>query len=427
MHKLLKKILTTLTTMVLISSCSSGATSSSNNNGAEAIQGFTNNFMRNYAESDGFTAISVTAQCHGFNSSNPITVYSGTMGRDNLQAIQANSLWQIGSNSKSFTSIVLLQLESEYPNFSINDSMSKWFPEYTYWEDSTTHGPTIQQLMNMTSGIPDDMNSAFFTWYIPNTYAYLPTESMIGFAPQSLNYIPGNNWNYSNTNYQILSLLIGRVTGKNYHGQDPAQVEITNRIINKLNLNNTYYVNNLPTQFAPSSRLVNGYLNATEQTEFSTFSLSFAAGSGSIISTTDDINTYYHALFQSNILLSASQFQDLSSWVQDSGGQNPGQLIPSPALASDGNAYGLGIGAEKITLTPEQAISYPSLASNINNYSFVNYYSGTTLGFSFYYIYNPTTNEYVVIGINSASVSQGNGDILILVYDILNYLDGICS
>ncbi|MBP9742995.1 MAG: beta-lactamase family protein [Burkholderiales bacterium] len=427
MYKTFKQILTILVITVVISSCSSGTSSSNNNNGAEAIQVFTNNFISDYSESDGFTAISVTAQCHGFNDSKPVTVYSGTMGRNNLQAIQTNSLWQIGSNAKSFTSIVLLQLESEYPNFSIKDNMSKWFPEYSYWEEPITHGPTIQQLMNMTSGIPDDMNSAFFAWYIPNTYTYLPTESMIAFAPQFLNYTPGDNWNYSNTNYQILSMLIGRVTAKNYHGQDPAQVEITNRIINKLNLSNTYYVNNLPTQFAPSNRLVSGYLSAAESTEFSTFSLSFAAGSGSIISTTDDINSYYHALFQSNALLSASQFQELSSWVQDSGGQNPGQPISSPAMASDGNAYGLGIGAEKVVLTPEQAISYPNLANNINNYSFVYYYSGTTLGFSFYYIYNPTTSEYVVIGINSASVSQGNGDILVLVYSILNYLDDKCN
>ncbi|MDQ5921805.1 MAG: D-alanyl-D-alanine carboxypeptidase [Pseudomonadota bacterium] len=427
MYKLFKQVLAVLLTMALISSCSLGASSPSNNNETKAIQDFTNNFISNYAESDGFTAISVTAQCHGFNGSNPVTVYSGTMGRDTLQVIQTNSLWQIGSNTKSFTSIVLLQLESEYHNFSINDDLSKWFPEYSYWEDPLTHGPTIQQLMNMTSGIPDDMNSAFFAWYIPNTYTYLPPENMIGFAPQSLNYTPCNNWNYSNTNYQILSLLIGRVTGKDYHGQDSAQVEITNRIINKLNLRNTYYVNNLPTQFVPSNRLVNGYLNAAESTEFSTFSLSYAAGSGNIISTTDDINTYYHALFQSNTLLSAAQFQELSSWVQDGGGQNPGQSISSPAMASNGNAYGLGVGAEKIILTPEQSVNYPNLAGNINNYNFVNYYSGTTLGFSFYYIYNPTTNEYVVIGINSASVSQGNGDILVLVYDILNYLDGKCN
>jgi hypothetical protein len=96
-------------------------------------------------------------------------------------------------------------------------------------------------------------------------------------------------------------------------------------------------------------------------------------------------------------------------------------------MASDGNAYGLGISSEKIILTPEGSVNYPNLARNINNYNFVNYYSGTTLEFSFYYIYNPTTNEYILIAVNSARVSQGNGDILILVYEILNYLDGICN
>lgn len=172
---------------------------------------------------------------------------------------------------------------------------------------------------------------------------------------------------------------------------------------------------------------MNGYLSAAEPTEFSTFSLSYAAGSGNIISTTEDINSYYHALFQSNRLLTTSQFQKISSWVQDDGGENPGQPIISPNLAKNGDGYGLGIQAESIILSPERVINYPNLAKHIDNYSFAYYYAGATLGFSFYYIYNPKTSEYVVIGINSPSVSQGNSDILELVYSLLNYLDQQCT
>ena len=45
--------------------------------------------------------------------------------------------------------------------------------------------------------------------------------------------------------------------------------------------------------------------------------------------------------------------------------------------------------------------------------------------FTFYHLYNPKVHEYLVIGVNSYGVTQGNGDILVLVYDILNYLDRI--
>ncbi|HLX52505.1 MAG TPA: serine hydrolase domain-containing protein [Aquella sp.] len=391
------------------------------------IQQFANRFLNQYKESDGFTAVSITAQCKGLNRFNPVTVYAGTIGRDDRRSIQDNSLWQIGSNTKSFTSIVLLQLEAEHPEFSIEDSLGKWFPEYSYWQDSQHKVPTIHQLMNMTSGIPDDMTSKFIDWYAANPYGYLLTKDMIDYAPKSLSYSPGSSWNYSNTNYQILSLLIGRITQKDYNGQDPAQVEITNRIINKLRLHNTYYVTNLPTEYTTSSNLVNGYLSAGEPTEFSGFSLSYAAGSGNIISTTTDMNEYYHALYQPNKLLTPAQFQKISSWVQDSGGQNPGQPIAEPSLAKNGDAYGLGIQAEQVILSPERAKIYPNLAKHIGNYKFVYYYVGSTFGFNFYYLYNPKVNEYLVIGVNSRPVTQGNGDILDLVYDVLNYLDVTCN
>ncbi|HLX54913.1 MAG TPA: serine hydrolase domain-containing protein [Aquella sp.] len=392
------------------------------------IQQFANRYLNQYKESDGFTAISITAQCKGLNRFNPVTVYAGTIGRNDRRSVQDNSLWQIGSNTKSFTSIVLLQLEAEHPEFSIEDPLDKWFPEYSYWQDPVMHKvPTIHQLMNMTSGIPDDMTSNFFNWYVANPYGYLLTKDMIAYAPQSLNYLPGDNWNYSNTNYQILSLLIGRITNKDYNGQDPAQVEITNRIINKLHLHNTYYVTNLPTEYTASSNLVNGYFSADEPTEFSGFSLSYAAGSGNIISTATDINEYYHALYQSNKLLTTAQFQKISSWVQDDGGQNPGQPISEPSLAKNGDAYGLGIQAESIILSPERAITYLNLAKHISNYKFVYYYVGATLGFTFYHLYNPKVHEYLVIGVNSYGVTRGNGDILVLKYDILNYLDVVCN
>lgn len=186
-----------------LSACNVGGSKLNNPTDQQTdIQQIANDYLNKYKATDGFTAVSVTVQCNRFDRSLPVTIYEGTLGRSDYSPLTNNNLWQIGSNTKSFTAIVLLQLENEYPNFSIEDDITKWFPEYTYWQDPVTHkGPTVHQLMNMTTGIPDDMNSSFFSWDVNNTLNYLPTENMIAFALKSLLYSSGSNWNYSNSKF----------------------------------------------------------------------------------------------------------------------------------------------------------------------------------------------------------------------------------
>lgn len=62
---------------------------------------------------------------------------AGTIESDSAVLIDTNSLFQIGSTSKSFTSVVILQLADDPKyKFSLNDTIGKWFrnlddsPEY---------------------------------------------------------------------------------------------------------------------------------------------------------------------------------------------------------------------------------------------------------------------------------------------------------
>src|SRR4029079_16510385 len=116
--------------------------------------------------------------------------------------VNEQTLFQIGSITKSFVSAIILQLEADPTyHFSINDKLGKFFPEYPKWQDVT-----IKQLMNMTSGIPSYSNSeVFFEKYSADPYYDSTYQDMLNMVKdQDVLFKPGKQWDYSNTNYILM-------------------------------------------------------------------------------------------------------------------------------------------------------------------------------------------------------------------------------
>jgi D-alanyl-D-alanine carboxypeptidase len=114
--------------------------------------------------------------------------------------------YPIGSISKQFTSTAVLLLQQQ-GKLSINDPVAKYFPELTRAKDVT-----LRNLMTMTSGYEDfaPQDYSIPAWYQPRD----PKDTVKEWAGKPLDFEPGTQWQYSNTNYVLLSLIVEKVTGE---------------------------------------------------------------------------------------------------------------------------------------------------------------------------------------------------------------------
>ena len=134
-------------------------------------------------------------------------VYEHAYGEGRIGTPAASAMrYAIGSVSKQFTATAILLLAEE-GRLSLDDPVSRWFPGLTRARDVT-----IRRLLSMTSGYRDD-------W--PQDYVMPPMRQpasvdqiMHDWAGIPLDFEPGAQWQYSNTNYTIAGAIVERVAGQ---------------------------------------------------------------------------------------------------------------------------------------------------------------------------------------------------------------------
>jgi CubicO group peptidase (beta-lactamase class C family) len=120
-----------------------------------------------------------------------------------------NSVFQIGSVTKQFTSTVIQKLQME-GKLSVKDKLSKYFPQYAYADKIT-----IENLLNHVSGIYNYTNDpVFMKDHITENLKQEEFWKMIKDKP--LDFEPGTKFNYSNSGYHLLGYIIEKVTAQPY-------------------------------------------------------------------------------------------------------------------------------------------------------------------------------------------------------------------
>jgi D-alanyl-D-alanine carboxypeptidase len=245
---------------------------------------------------------------------------------------------RIGSNTKTFTSAVVLQLVGE-GKVDLDQPIETYLPGLVRGDGIDGHTITVRHLLQHTSGLPN-YTAIFANGYLPYQHTYFEPRRMLDLAlAHKADFAPGTTFEYSNTNYVLAGLLIEQITGR------PVAEEITNRVINKIGLRHTYFPNVGDQAIrAPHPAGYHHDDPSKPLTDVTVQDPSFGWAAGEMISTPSDLNRFFHALLSGKVLPPA-QLTQMRTTVEAPGlgaGARYGLGLVSTPLSCGGLSWGHG-------------------------------------------------------------------------------------
>jgi D-alanyl-D-alanine carboxypeptidase len=357
----------------------------------QGMQKVVDDYYKTYSKKEKFTAIAASVLIPRDKHIDPNdikTVVAGTIGVAPLnQLITPNNLFDIGSITKSFTSLILLQLQTE-GKLSLQDPLGKWLPQYSQWKDVT-----LRQLLNMTSGIPNYSADDVFEKKLYGDMSRVWTnEELLAYAhpERPLKINKNKRYEYCNSNYILAAMIIEKVTHDTYENQ------LKQRILDQKNyLKDTFYPagpDGAEVQKSLLNRRVHGYfydVKTKKSVDTITNDLSWAGAAGALIANTDDVTRWVQLLYHGTLILPQYReraLTELESLVSTKTGK------PITAVSEkDPRGFGLGVAA-----IYDKQLKQPFW-----------FYEGSTLGFRVMYLWSPCNDVTTVVALNSKG---GEGD-----------------
>jgi CubicO group peptidase (beta-lactamase class C family) len=242
-------------------------------------------------------------------------VRSGAYGMANLelkQPVKTDTVFQIQSVTKQFAAMAVMMMV-ESGKVDLESPIGRYLEGTpAAWEKIT-----VRNLLAQTSGLKDFINDPTTNLRIDTT----DEQVMRSMAERPLNFSPGQAWEYSNSNYHLLGMIIRKVSGQ-WYGDF-----LADRIFKPLDMSQTSVVRDNE----PVPGMATGYAidNGTVQQANSLPPAILGYAGGGIRSTVLDLAKWDAALYTEKLVKRATLEQ-----------------IWSPARLSNGTTHAYGFGWE---------------------------------------------------------------------------------
>ncbi|MFI6702425.1 serine hydrolase domain-containing protein [Streptomyces sp. NPDC050509] len=253
--------------------------------------------------------------------------------------VPADGQIRIASNTKTFTSVVVLQLVGE-GKIGLDEPVETYLPGLLRGDGVDGRRITVRQLLQHTSGLPE-YTEAIAGDYADFQHRYMEPRDLIDMALKGkAAFQPGEQWGYSNTNYVVAGLIVQKVTGR------PLGEEITQRVVRRIGLQHTYFPQ--AGEMRIREKHPKGY-HADQPggplRDVSVSDPSSAWAAGAMVSTNRDLNRFFTALLDGK-LLKPAQLDAMRTTVPATGDPSPGARyglgLMSKPLSCGGVYWGHG-------------------------------------------------------------------------------------
>ncbi|WP_374224171.1 serine hydrolase domain-containing protein [Streptomyces sp. ISL-66] len=265
---------------------------------------------------------------------------------------------RIGSETKTFTVTALLQLVDQ-GKLSLDDPIGKYIADVPNGDRIT-----LRELAGMRSGLFNySLDPDFIKKFQADPEQSFTPKQLLDYSFENpVQFQPGAQFDYSNTNLILLGLVVEKITGR------PIHEVIEQDVVKPAGLHRTVF----PTSAAMPDPHAQGYTNQTAsgKTENSTdWNPSWAWAAGEMVSDLQDLRSWAHTLATGTLLTPATQSERLKTTPMN---------VP-------GDGYGLGI---------------------FNVQGWIGH-NGSIPGYEVLPVYLPEARATMVIVLNTDSQSEG--------------------
>ncbi|OLT34013.1 hydrolase [Actinomadura sp. CNU-125] len=234
--------------------------------------------------------------------------------------VRAHMRQRVGSITKTFVATAILQ-QFEAGRIDLDAPVGRYLPDVVPGERGER--VTVRMLLNHTSGIGDYVPAAFpsFGKLSPESldehrFREVAPERLVrwGLEAPATNE-PGERVSYSNTNYVIAGLLLEKVTGQDAVGY------ITRHVIRKAGLRHTSFPERPRIRGAHPKMYESLYQHIDPPRDYSVYNMSWVWTAGAVVSTMDDLNTFYRKLLTGELIgaEALAEMKDTRPWTDPAG------------------------------------------------------------------------------------------------------------